>query len=48
MVREGDGRRAVLGGPPAEAVDTARPVQQRILGVHVEMDELFQIVVSLT
>lgn len=27
MVREGDGRRAVLGGPPAKAVDTACPVQ---------------------
>jgi hypothetical protein len=48
MVREGHGGRAVLGGPPAEAVDTASPVQQRILGVYVEMNELFQIVVSLT
>ncbi len=43
MVGEGDGRGPVLGGPPAEPVDPAGPVQKRIFGVYVEMNELSQL-----
>ena len=47
MVGQSDGGCPVFGGPAAEPVDAAGPVQQRILGVNVKMDELFQFLKSL-
>jgi hypothetical protein len=39
VVGEGDGRTAVFGGTPAEAIHAACAVEQRVFTVNVEMDE---------
>ena len=47
MVREGHCRGTVLGGPAAEAVYPAGPIQQGVFRVYVEMNELAQTVSDL-
>ena len=40
VIGQRDRRRSFFGGAPAEAVDPAGPVEKRVLGVDVQMDEL--------
>ena len=40
MIRQGQGRHAELAGFVRELVDTARPVQQAVIRVDVEVDEI--------
>jgi hypothetical protein len=47
VVGQGDRRGAVLGCPPAEPVYAAGPIQERILGMNVKMDEVFQVLMCL-
>jgi hypothetical protein len=48
MVGKSDGRSSVFGGSPAEPIDSAGSIQERIFGVNVKMDELFQLLTCLT
>ncbi len=41
MVGQGNGGRAILGRAAAQPIDSAGPVEQRILGMDVEVDEIF-------
>ena len=48
VVGQGHGRSTSIGSFPAQAVDPAGPVEQRVLRMDVKMDELFQTGMCLT